>query len=106
MDLSVKLDGLSLINPIIAASGTFGYGLEYSSLVDLNALGGFSTKGLSLQPRMQRKPCQPASSFLATLNVRGVSLMMLKRVTQNETIYCYIGRAVWYLEHIIVRGGS
>ena len=51
MDLSIKLGSLCLNNPVIAASGTFGYGLEYSSLVDLNALGGFSTKGLSLKPK-------------------------------------------------------
>ena len=51
MDLSVDLGGLSMINPVIAASGTFGYGLEYSSLVDLNCLGAFSTKGLSLKPK-------------------------------------------------------
>jgi len=41
MDLSVELGSLCLNNPVIAASGTFGYGLEYRSLVDLNALGGF-----------------------------------------------------------------
>ena len=52
MDLSVELGSLCLNNPVIAASGTFGYGLEYSSLVDLNALGGFSTKGLSLKPKV------------------------------------------------------
>ena len=51
MDLSVDLGGLRMINPVIAASGTFGYGLEYSSLVDLNCLGAFSTKGLSLKPK-------------------------------------------------------
>jgi dihydroorotate dehydrogenase (NAD+) catalytic subunit len=50
VDLSVKIGALRLRNPIIAASGTFGYGLEFAHLVDLNRLGGFVTKGLSREP--------------------------------------------------------
>jgi dihydroorotate dehydrogenase (NAD+) catalytic subunit len=50
VDLSVKIGALRLRNPILAASGTFGYGLEFAHLVDLNRLGGFVTKGLSRQP--------------------------------------------------------
>jgi len=50
VDLSVKIGALRLRNPILAASGTFGYGLEFAHLVDLNSLGGFVTKGLSLEP--------------------------------------------------------
>jgi dihydroorotate dehydrogenase (NAD+) catalytic subunit len=49
-DLSVKIGALRLRNPILAASGTFGYGLEFAHLVDLNRLGGFVTKGLSREP--------------------------------------------------------
>src|ERR1700732_1618116 len=50
VDLSVQVGALRLANPIIAASGTFGYGLEFAHLVDLNRLGGLVTKGLSLEP--------------------------------------------------------
>jgi dihydroorotate dehydrogenase (NAD+) catalytic subunit len=50
VDLSVKIGALRLRNPILAASGTFGYGLEFAHLVDLNHLGGFVTKGLSREP--------------------------------------------------------
>src|SRR6266487_651062 len=50
VDLSVKIGALRLANPILAASGTFGYGLEFAHLVDLNHLGGFVTKGLSREP--------------------------------------------------------
>jgi dihydroorotate dehydrogenase (NAD+) catalytic subunit len=50
VDLSVGIGALRLRNPILAASGTFGYGLEFSSFVDLNSLGGFVTKGLSREP--------------------------------------------------------
>ena len=50
VDLSVKIGALRLRNPILAASGTFGDGLEFAHLVDLNRLGGFVTKGLSREP--------------------------------------------------------
>jgi dihydroorotate dehydrogenase (NAD+) catalytic subunit len=46
----VQIGALRLRNPILAASGTFGYGLEFAHLVDLNRLGGFVTKGLSREP--------------------------------------------------------
>jgi dihydroorotate dehydrogenase (NAD+) catalytic subunit len=46
--LAVELNGLKLKNPVIAASGTFGYGLEYKELMDLNRLGGIVVKGISL----------------------------------------------------------
>ena len=48
--LSTSLCGLTLKNPVIAASGTFAYGIEFESFVDLNALGGFVVKGLSREP--------------------------------------------------------
>lgn len=50
-DLAVGIGSLALKNPVIAASGTFGYGKEYSGLVDVAALGGVCTKGLTLAPR-------------------------------------------------------
>jgi dihydroorotate dehydrogenase (NAD+) catalytic subunit len=50
VDLNVQIGALRLRNPIIAASGTFGYGVEFAHLVDLAKLGGFVTKGLSLEP--------------------------------------------------------
>lgn len=50
VDLSVALGALRLRNPIIAASGTFGYGLEFAHLIDLSRLGAFVTKGLSREP--------------------------------------------------------
>jgi dihydroorotate dehydrogenase (NAD+) catalytic subunit len=50
VDLSVQIGALRLRNPILAASGTFGYGLEFAHLVNLNRLGGLVTKGLSREP--------------------------------------------------------
>ncbi|MHB8755450.1 MAG: dihydroorotate dehydrogenase [Candidatus Acidiferrales bacterium] len=49
-DLRVRIGSLLLSNPVIAASGTFGYGVEFAHLVDLNSLGGIVVKGLSAQP--------------------------------------------------------
>ena len=48
--LATNICGIKLQNPILAASGTFGYGIEFASLVDLNKLGGIVTKGLSREP--------------------------------------------------------
>ncbi|MCR4823205.1 MAG: dihydroorotate dehydrogenase [Treponema sp.] len=50
-ELSVDVAGVHFENPVIAASGTFGYGSEYSSIFDVNALGGICSKGLTLQAR-------------------------------------------------------
>ena len=49
-DLSTEIAGIRLKNPVIAASGTFGYGIEFAHLVDLNRLGGLVVKGLSREP--------------------------------------------------------
>ena len=50
VDLRVSIGSLALKNPIIAASGTFAYGVEFAHIVDLNRLGGIVVKGLSAQP--------------------------------------------------------
>jgi dihydroorotate dehydrogenase (NAD+) catalytic subunit len=60
--MKVKLAGLELVNPVIAASGTFGYGIEFEEIVSLEAIGGFSTKGISLQPL----PGHPAPRIVQT----------------------------------------
>ena len=49
--LNVKVGGLDLKNPVLTASGTFGYGLEFADFIDLNRLGGFIVKGTTLPPR-------------------------------------------------------
>ena len=61
-DMTVEFAGLRLKNPIIAASGTFGYGLEWEPVLDLNELGGLVTKGLSRQPM----PGNPAPRLAVT----------------------------------------
>ena len=54
-DLSITIAGLRLRNPVIAASGTFGYGREYGDIIDVSRLGGICTKGLTLNPRPGNK---------------------------------------------------
>ena len=51
VDLSVKIGKLCLKNPVMTASGTYGFGEEYADLVDLNRLGGIVVKGTTLEPR-------------------------------------------------------
>ena len=50
MNLSVKIGALSMQNPVTVASGTFGYGVEYAPLIDLNQLGAVVVKGIRLEP--------------------------------------------------------
>jgi dihydroorotate dehydrogenase (NAD+) catalytic subunit len=77
VDLSVQIGALRLRNPILAASGTFGYGLEFAHLVDLSRLGGFVTKGLSREP-MAGAPaprlCETPSGMLNAVGLQNVGV--------------------------------
>ncbi len=55
-DLSVDIGGLLLNNPVMTASGTFGYGREFESFTDLDNLGAIVVKGISLRPRPGNPP--------------------------------------------------
>ena len=50
-ELKVNIGGLQLKNPVMTASGTFGYGIEFSDLIDISRLGGIFVKGTTIQPR-------------------------------------------------------
>lgn len=71
-NLSVKLCGVELKNPVIAASGTFGFGREFNELYDIGALGGVSTKGLTLEPRAGNPVPRIAESRGVILNAVGL----------------------------------
>ncbi len=71
-DLAVQLGALHLSNPILAASGTFGYGVEFAGLVDLNRLGGFVVKGLSAQPMNGAPPPRLVPTASGMLNAVGL----------------------------------
>lgn len=72
MNLSVDLGKLKLQNPVMTASGTFGYGKEYSEFVDLNKLGAIVVKGLSLKPRQGNPPPRIVETPAGMLNAIGL----------------------------------
>ncbi len=84
VDLSVKLGPLEFSNPVIAASGTFGYGLEYLPFVDLDRLGGFSTKGLSLKPRMGNPVPRMVETASGMLNAIGLENIGLEKFLSDK----------------------
>ena len=72
MDLTVQLGSLTLKNPLIAASGCFGYGLEYGDVVDLSSLGGVCVKGLFLSEREGHPPPRIVETPGGMLNAIGL----------------------------------
>jgi dihydroorotate dehydrogenase (NAD+) catalytic subunit len=70
--LAASLCGIALRNPVLAASGTFGYGLEFERLVDLNALGGLVVKGLSREPMDGNPPPRVWEAAAGMLNSIGL----------------------------------
>jgi dihydroorotate dehydrogenase (NAD+) catalytic subunit len=77
VDLRVKIGNLLLANPVIAASGTFGYGIEFAHLVDLNKIGGLVVKGLSAQP-MAGAPaprlCETAGGMVNAVGLQNIGV--------------------------------
>ena len=71
-DVKVDIGGLKLQNPVMTASGTFGYGREFDHLVDLNRLGGIIVKGLSLEPTKGNPPPRIVETPCGMLNAIGL----------------------------------
>lgn len=71
-DLSVEIAGLSLQNPIMSASGTFGYGSEYAEYLDLSKLGAIVTKAVTLEPREGNPPPRVRETPAGMLNAIGL----------------------------------
>ena len=77
VDLSVKLGPLKLKNPVIAASGTFGYGKELKDIIDISQLGGMITKTITLNPRQGNPPpriCETPSGILNAIGLENPGL--------------------------------
>jgi len=72
MDLSVNIGGLVLKNPVMTASGTFGYGFEFADFVDLNRLGGIVVKGTTIKPRQGNDAPRMAETPSGMLNAVGL----------------------------------
>ena len=104
-DMRVSLAGLDLTNPVIAASGTFGYGIEFEEIVSLERIGGFVTKGISLAPMAGHaapRIIQTASGMLNAIGLQNVGveeylekkLPPLKRYPQCKVIVNVFGYTV------------
>jgi dihydroorotate dehydrogenase (NAD+) catalytic subunit len=103
--MKVRLAGMELVNPVIAASGTFGYGIEFEEIVSLEQIGGFVTKGISLEPMKGHaapRIVQTAAGMLNAIGLQNVGvedfiarkLPPLKRYPQCKVIVNVFGCTV------------
>jgi len=88
-NLSVNIAGLKLKNPVLTASGTFGFGLEYASFFDLNLLGGIVVKGLTCEPRQGNQPPRIVETPAGILNSIGL---------QNPGVESFLVKYLPFLE--------
>jgi dihydroorotate dehydrogenase (NAD+) catalytic subunit len=94
VNLAVELAGLRFKNPFIAASGTFGYGVEYEKILDLSVLGGLVSKGLFLEPRdgcPTPRLAETPSGLLNAIGLQGVGVRnfvkdVLPRLQRYDTV--------------------
>jgi dihydroorotate dehydrogenase (NAD+) catalytic subunit len=82
--LSVEIAGIRFNNPVIGASGTFGYGLEFAELIDLNKIGGFVTKGLSSKPLPGNPPARIVETHGGMLNAIGLQNIGARAFVQEK----------------------
>lgn len=83
-NLQVKLCGVTLKNPVIAASGTFGFGREYDELYDISCLGGISTKGMTIVPRLGNATPRIAEGRSVILNAVGLQNPGITHFIEND----------------------
>ena len=83
-DLSVTIGSLQLPNPLIAASGCFGYGLEYENVVDLASLGGVVSKGLFMKERQGHPPPRIVETPAGMINAIGLQGIGVHRFVKEK----------------------
>jgi dihydroorotate dehydrogenase (NAD+) catalytic subunit len=98
--LEVRLGPLTLRNPILTASGTFGYGLEFTDFVDLARLGGLCTKGLSLRPHGGNRPpriCETPAGMLNAIGLQnvGVEAFLAEKMPKLRALGATVIANVW-----------
>ena len=112
LDMSVSVAGVALKNPIIAASGTFGYGIEFEDIVSLARLGGFVVKGLSRDPMAGNPPPRLFETAAGMLNAIGLQnigaqafvdekLPLLRKVSNTVCIANVFGHTTQEYEQTI-----
>src|SRR5919197_3571502 len=84
MDLAVRIGSLTLKNPLMAASGCFGYGVEYADLVDLSSLGAIVVKGLFLEERQGHPSPRIVETPAGMLNAIGLQGIGVRRVVAEK----------------------
>jgi dihydroorotate dehydrogenase (NAD+) catalytic subunit len=110
--MRVTLAGLELVNPVIAASGTFGYGIEFEEIVSLEGIGGFVTKGISLNPMAGHaapRIIQTAAGMLNAIGLQNVGvqeylerkLPPMRRYPRCNVIVNVFGYTVSEYTHVI-----
>ena len=83
-EMKVNLCGITLDNPVIPASGTFGYGYEFAELYDINVLGTFSFKGTTKDPRFGNPTPRIAEAPMGMLNAVGLQNPGVEKVLSHE----------------------
>ncbi len=83
-DLRVNIGRLKLQNPVMTASGTFGYGREFNDFVDLNRLGAIIVKGLSMEPSMGNPPPRIVETSCGMLNAIGLENIGIKAFVKDK----------------------
>ena len=89
--LNVNIGNLALKNPVLTASGTFGYGIEFADFIDLNRLGGYIVKGTTLLPRQGNDYPRMAETAQGMLNCvglqnKGVDYFAKKHLSTNQRL--------------------
>src|SRR5260370_7687349 len=90
-DMRVNIAGVELNSPVIAASGTFGYGIEFEEIVSLDRIGGFVTKGLSREPMAGNPSPRIIETAAGMMNAIGL---------QNMGVRAFIPKKLPNLRHI------
>jgi dihydroorotate dehydrogenase (NAD+) catalytic subunit len=90
-DMNISIGSLQLKNPVLTASGTFGYGEEYDSLVNLHRLGAIIVKGISLLPRRGNPPPRIAETACGMLNAIGL---------ENVGLESFLAKKLTFLQSI------
>ncbi len=85
--LAVDIAGIQLKNPVLTASGTFGYGLEYTDFIDLNRLGGLIVKGLSICPSQGNSPPRVIETASGMLNAIGLQNIGVEAFLKEKLPY-------------------
>jgi dihydroorotate dehydrogenase (NAD+) catalytic subunit len=98
--LEVQLGPLRLRNPVCTASGTFGYGLEFTDFVDLSRLGGICTKGLSLLPHAGNAPpriCETPAGMLNAIGLQnvGIEVFLREKLPRLRDLHATVIANVW-----------